>query len=221
MVAIDETALELIIRGYRFWSDPERMESELRLVQEYFESITAEDVNDAIAEFEHSITPAERWAVAKTMIAYFRWCWRNGKTHVGDASLDTLVLSFAKASFVRISGAQLVSGNEDDGELLPEWCSPDIAFGSTKPNFRLSEDNIIRDIAIAMHVESLRRDGVTSGDAKKRAAGKFSVSVPVVAKAITLGNSIGYGRRFTLLSDDDLKREVVDHFESQQEKTTR
>lgn len=221
MATIDEDPLELIIRGHRFWSDQRKTENERRLVQEYFESITAEDVNGAIAEFEHSIDPAERWVAAKAMIAYFRWCWRNGKTHVGDASLDALVLSFAKASFVRIAGAKLVSGNEDDGEFLPEWCSPDVAFGSMKPNFRLSEDNDVRDIALAMHVESLRRDGVSPEDARKRTAKKFSVSVSVVAKAITLGNSIGYGRRFSRLSDDDLKREVVDHFESQQEKTTR
>lgn len=213
-------ALNLILRGFRYRSDPEEMENERQLVREYFGSITIQDLNGAIAEFEHSADPGERWAAAQALIAYFRWCWMNGRTQVGAATLNYAVLSFAQASFARIAGAPLISGEVDDGEILPEWCSPDIAFGFKKPNSRPVEDNDIRDIAIAMHVESLRRDGVAPEEAKKGAAKKFSVSMAVVAKAITFGNGIGYGRRFIQLSVDELKREVVDHFRSKQEKTT-
>ncbi|MCX7173421.1 MAG: hypothetical protein NT159_05785 [Proteobacteria bacterium] len=211
--------MKLITRGYRYWDDQEKLLDEMALVQTFFRSITVQDVKNAIAEFEHSTDPEERWNAAKAIIAYFRWRWRNGDA--GVAGLDALVLSFAKGAFVRIAGARLTSGDKDDGELLPAWCNPDMAFGCKRPNHRVAEDNDIRDITLAMCVEYRRRTGVEIAEAKKGAAKMFGVSLAVVAKAITRGNKIGYGTRFSQLSEVDLKAEVDDYFESKKEITTR
>lgn len=215
-----EEARNLITRGHRHRDDIERREQERRAVEDYFQGITADDVKDAIADFEYSDDLAGRWETAKVLIAYFRWCWRNG---TGSAALDELVASFSKVALLRMAGADLMSGDEDDGEFLPTWRRPDVAFGLVKPNHRPPDDTQSRDISIAMLVELLHRDGVE--DRKSRAACRFGVSSSVVTKAITLGNSDEvieiYGKRFAHFSNDDLRFAVDYYLAGKLEKSTR
>lgn len=220
-----EEAIKLILRGHRFKHDVESCEDEHRRITKYFQSIDAEDLNAAIADFEYSSDPDERRDASKLLIAYFRWCWQVGKDSLSGHQIDVFVATFAKAAFLRIAGAELVSGSGDEGELLPEWRRPDTAFGLEKSNHRPSEGSKERNITIAMCLELLRREGVERSAAKQRASSMFGVSADTIAKAITLGNSDEvshvYGKKFSLFTKDELKS-VVDDFISieKQEKTT-
>lgn len=210
--------LSLLLRGHRDWDDLGAANREQQVVRDWLESITATDIEDAIAAFEYTDDPQARWVAARALIAFFRWCWRMDKSSVGNRPVDDFILRFARASFLRIAGDGSTYG--DEGNFLPTWSRPDIAFGREKPNHRPEENNDIRDIAIAMWVEFLRRTGMGVSDAKSRAATRFGVSVDVVAKAMSFGNKLEFGKRFASVADAKLQSEVDDYFAAKLEKST-
>jgi hypothetical protein len=78
----DSDVFSFLLRGRKRGIPPEQGLREQDLLEAYFLSITAEDIEEAVAVFEHSLDFSERKEAAQALIAYFDWCWRRAKDSV-------------------------------------------------------------------------------------------------------------------------------------------
>ncbi len=90
----------LLVLGYKSSTDIEKTEFCESIVERYYISITASNIESAIAEFQYSLDISHRKEAAQALIAYFNWCWKSGKNTVSNGvPIDSFILQFSQIAF--------------------------------------------------------------------------------------------------------------------------